>query len=143
MTDLTSLSAQGQIIAPAASPPEARPLGNDRAGMPPYLEVAEWVPQPAAPTPSSGPPDDPPIFLLQAAPTWAGGILPDGVWQRVPIGVTGQVLTVQADGSIAWITGGGGFSNPMTLPLVTSSTLARPGCRNGWPSAAWGSSSPC
>jgi hypothetical protein len=69
---------------------------------------------PSRVTPSTRPPDDPPIFLLQAAPTWMGGTLPDGVWQRVPIGVTGQVLTVQADGSIAWITGGAGFSNPMT-----------------------------
>ena len=58
-------------------------------------------------------PTDPPIFLLQALPTWAPW-LPDGQYQRVPIGATGQVLTVQADGSVNWQNSSAGFSNPMT-----------------------------
>lgn len=58
-------------------------------------------------------PKDPPIFLLQALPTWAPW-LPDGSWQRVPIGASGQVLTVQADGSINWANSASGFANPMT-----------------------------
>ena len=58
-------------------------------------------------------PLDPPIFLLQAAPTFAGGNLPDGVWQRVPIGAAAQVLTVQSDGSVAWANNPAGFTNPM------------------------------
>lgn len=59
-------------------------------------------------------PSDPPVFFLQAAPTWQGGVLPDGVIQRVPIGVTGQVLMVQSDGSIGWANSPSGFANPMT-----------------------------
>jgi len=58
-------------------------------------------------------PHDPPLFLLQASPAWAPW-LPDAVFQRVPIGGTGQVLTVQADGSVAWQNSSAGFSNPMT-----------------------------
>jgi hypothetical protein len=119
MIDITTTMSQGLIVGTAEELPPARPLAGASAGMPPYLEVAGFTPQPPAVTPSTGPPDDPPIFLLQAAPTFAGGVLPDGCWQRVPIGTTGQVLTVQADGSVAWITGGGGFSNPMTLPWGT------------------------
>ena len=114
MIDITSTMSQGLIVGKAEDLPLERPLKGANAGMPPYLEVAEFVPQPPAPTPSTIDPQDPPVFLLNASPSWFGGALPDGVWQRVPIGTTGQVLTVQADGSIAWITGGGGFSNPMT-----------------------------
>jgi hypothetical protein len=64
-------------------------------------------------TPSGRDPNDPPIFLLQASPTWAPW-LPDTVFQRIPIGGTGQVLTVQADGSVAWQNSAAGFANPMT-----------------------------
>lgn len=89
MRDLTTLITEGQQV------PEVRAPGAD-----PY-----WA----------GLRDsDPPIFLLQAAPTYQGGILPDGVWQRVPIGGSGQVLTAQADGSVAWNNNPGGFANPMT-----------------------------
>lgn len=66
-----------------------------------------------APTGRERDPGDPPLFLLQAAPAWAPW-LPDAVFQRVPIGGNGQVLTVQADGSIAWQNSSAGFSNPMT-----------------------------
>lgn len=58
-------------------------------------------------------PTDPPIFLLQALPTWAPW-LPDGGYQRVPIGSAGQVLTVNADGSVGWSNSSAGFGNPMT-----------------------------
>ena len=58
-------------------------------------------------------PHDPPLFLLQASPAWAPW-LPDAVFQRVPIGTAAQVLTVQADGSVAWQNSAAGFSNPMT-----------------------------
>jgi len=58
-------------------------------------------------------PHDPPLFLLQASPAWAPW-LPDAVFQRVPIGTAAQVLTVQADGSVAWQNSAAGFANPMT-----------------------------
>lgn len=58
-------------------------------------------------------PHDPPIFLLVASPSWAPW-LPDTSFQKVPIGGNGQVLTVQADGSVAWQNSSAGFSNPMT-----------------------------
>lgn len=55
---------------------------------------------------------DPPVFLLQAAPTWAPW-LPDGVFQRVPIGANGQVLTTDG-ASVSWQNASSGFANPMT-----------------------------
>ena len=58
-------------------------------------------------------PKDPPVFILLASPTWAPW-LPDTSFQKVPIGGTGQVLTVQADGSVNWQNSAAGFSNPMT-----------------------------
>jgi hypothetical protein len=66
-----------------------------------------------APTGRERDPHDPPIFLLVASPSWAPW-LPDSAFQRVPIGGTGQVLTVQADGSVNWQNSAAGFSNPMT-----------------------------
>ena len=56
---------------------------------------------------------DPPVFILLASPTYAPW-LPDTAFQKVPIGATGQVLTVNADGSIGWSNSSAGFSNPMT-----------------------------
>lgn len=101
MRDLTTLITEGQQV------PEVRAPGAD-----PY-----WA----------GLRDsDPPIFLLQAAPTYQGGILPDGVWQRVPIGGAGQVLTAQADGSVAWNNNPGGFANPMTTVGDTMFEAAGP-----------------
>jgi hypothetical protein len=58
-------------------------------------------------------PADPPVFILLASPTWAPW-LPDTAYQKVPIGGTGQVLTVNADGSIGWGNNPAGFTNPMT-----------------------------
>lgn len=63
--------------------------------------------------PSNRAPDDPPVFILLASPSWAPW-LPDTAYQKVPIGGTGQVLTVQADGSINWQNSASGFANPMT-----------------------------
>lgn len=104
MTDVRNLMAQGAqvplIPAPGEDPLEAQ-LAEIRAG-------------------------DPPGFFLQAAPTYAGGTLPDGVWQRVPIGGTGQVLTVQADGSINWQNSSTGFANPMTTAGDTLYEAAGP-----------------
>ena len=65
------------------------------------------------PTGAERDPTDPPLFLLQASPSWAPW-LPDAVFQRVPIGGAAQVLTVQADGSVAWANSAAGFANPMT-----------------------------
>jgi hypothetical protein len=65
------------------------------------------------PTGKERDPGDPPIFLLVASPTWAPW-LPDTSFQKVPIGGNGQVLTVQADGSVNWQNSAAGFSNPMT-----------------------------
>ena len=59
-------------------------------------------------------PKDPPGFFLQASPSFAGGNLPDGVWQRVPIGAAGQVLTVDPTGTfVQWLNSPSGFANPM------------------------------
>lgn len=65
------------------------------------------------PTGTERDPHDPPIFLLVASPTWAPW-LPDTSFQKVPIGGAGQVLTVNADGSISWQNSSAGFANPMT-----------------------------
>src|SRR6516225_4980484 len=72
-------------------------------------------------------PHDPPLFLLQASPSWAPW-LPDAVFQRVPIGGAAQVLTVQADGSVAWANSAAGFANPMTTTgdLITSNPGSTP-----------------
>src|SRR6266849_7346914 len=72
-------------------------------------------------------PDDPPVFLLLASPTWAPW-LPDTVFQKVPIGSTGQVLTVNADGSISWANSSAGFTNPMsaTGDLIISNPGSAP-----------------
>jgi len=56
---------------------------------------------------------DPPVFILMASPLWAPW-LPDTTYQKVFIGSAGQVLTVNADGSIGWSNSSSGFGNPMT-----------------------------
>jgi hypothetical protein len=64
----------------------------------------------AAPERAEG---DPPVFILMASPTYAPW-LPDTSFQKVNIGSAGQVLAVQADGSVNWQNSAAGFANPMT-----------------------------
>jgi len=45
MIDITSTMSQGLIVGKAEDLPPERPLKGANAGMPPYLEVAEFVPQ--------------------------------------------------------------------------------------------------
>src|SRR5216683_6332936 len=78
--------------------------------------------------PASGrDPGDPPVFILVASPAWAPW-LPDTAFQKVPIGSTGQVLTVNADGSIGWSNSSAGFTNPMsaTGDLIISNPGSAP-----------------
>ena len=72
------------------------------------------------PTGAERDPTDPPLFLLQASPSWAPW-LPDAVFQRVPIGGAAQVLTVQADGSVAWANSAAGSALLKIEPKKTPS----------------------
>jgi hypothetical protein len=112
--DRTSLLTSGLIAAQAQELPPARPLDGATAGLPPYLEVGEYVPQPPGPDwPQPAP--DPPVFILLGSPAWPGAAaVLDTQYQKVPIGGTGQILTVQADGSVNWSNAAAGFTNPMS-----------------------------
>lgn len=67
--------------------------------------VRTYVPPHPAPGGNGRDPGDPPIFLLQAAASFAPW-LPDTAYQRIPMGTAGQVLTAQSDGSAGWGAGG-------------------------------------
>lgn len=91
---------------------------------------AAYIPPPAPP-PWNPVAEDPPIFQLQASPTWAPA-LGDGSSQRLIAGAAGTVVTMNADGSVGWsppptgpglqyLTGGG------TITATTISTAQAAG----------------
>jgi len=94
------------------SPAEDTPDTPDTPAPPPPAPPHDHRPDP---------PPDPPLYMLQGSPASGSPAVLDTQFQRVPIGTANQVLSVDGTGSYpVWVTGGGGgMTNPMTLPPVT------------------------